>query len=427
MLRLRRERAELLGHPHHAAWTTADNMAGTPEAALTLLERLWHAASARAREEIAELQTLAEHEHRQAGRTGSAPAVAAWDWRYYAEKLSAEKYSFDEHALKPYLQLDRLRDAMFWVAHELYGLDFTSLPEAPVFHPDVTAWQVARGGQPVGVFYFDPYARKGKLSGAWMSSVRDQHRLDTGAPVLPIVTNNSNFNAAARPGEPVLISWGDATTLFHEFGHGLHGLLSSVTYPTLAGTAVKSDFVEFPSQITERWLRTPEVLGRFARHVATGEPLPATLLAALDQSRHFMQGMASCEYLLSALYDMRLHSLTGTPDVDPAAFELDLMQALDCPSAVTMRHRPPHFGHIFAGDHYSAGYYVYLWADALVADAIEAFEGAGSFYDRELVDRLHRHILSVGNSTPPDEAFRRFRGRDVNADALLRSRGFGGH
>jgi peptidyl-dipeptidase Dcp len=424
MLKLRRERAELLGHPHHAAWVTANNMAGTSEAALALLTRLWQAASSKAREEIAALQALAEREHGASNGAGTAPPIAPWDYRYYAEKLSALKFNFDEHALKPYLQLDRLRDAMFWVAGELYGITFTPLAEAPVYHPQVTAYRVERAGEPVGVFYFDPYARKGKQSGAWMSNLRDQQRLDADAPVLPIVTNNANFTAAATPGEPVLISWGDATTLFHEFGHGLHGLLSAVSYPTLSGTAVKNDFVEFPSQLTERWLRTPEVLGRFARHVETGEPLPAALLDALDRSRHFMQGMASCEYLLSALYDLRIHSLTGRPDVDPAAFEHELMQALDCPAAVTMRHRPAHFSHIFAGDSYSAGYYVYLWADALVADAVEAFEAAGSFYDRTLVDKLHQHIMSAGNSIPSDEAFRRMRGRDVNADALLRSRGF---
>jgi peptidyl-dipeptidase Dcp len=424
MLRLRAERASLLGYASHAHWVTDDNMAGTPDAALALLNRLWTAASSKAREEIAELQTLAD------SAPGGGATIEPWDYRYWAEKLSTLAYSLDENALKPYLQLDRLRDAMFWVAGQLYGLAFTPLPEAAVYHPQVSAYGVTgRGGEAVGVFYFDPYARKGKVSGAWMNNYRDQQQLSS--PVLPIVSNNANFVPAAA-GAPVLISWGDAITLFHEFGHGLHGLLSAVRYPSLAGTAVKSDFVEFPSQITERWLRTPEVLSRFALHHLTGEPMPAELLDALDRSKYFMQGVESCEYLVSALYDMTLHSLPGQSStngsspsaIDPAVFELDLMRKLDCPPAIVMRHRPPHFGHIFAGDGYSAGYYVYLWADALCADAAEAFDEAGSYYDPALVDRLHRHIMSVGNSIAPDDAFRRFRGRDVNADALMRSRGF---
>jgi peptidyl-dipeptidase Dcp len=424
MLRLRAERASLLGFASHAHWVTDDNMAGTPDAALALLNRLWTAASSKAREEIAELQTLAD------SAPGGGATIEPWDYRYWAEKLSTLAYSLDENALKPYLQLDRLRDAMFWVAGQLYGLAFTPLPEAAVYHPQVSAYGVTgRGGEAVGVFYFDPYARKGKVSGAWMNNYRDQQQLC--GTVLPIVSNNANFVPAAS-GAPVLISWGDAVTLFHEFGHGLHGLLSAVSYPTLAGTAVKSDFVEFPSQITERWLRTPEVLSRFALHHLTGEPMPAELLDALDRSKYFMQGVESCEYLVSALYDMTLHSLPGQSStngsspsaIDPAVFELDLMRKLDCPPAIVMRHRPPHFGHIFAGDGYSAGYYVYLWADALCADAAEAFDEAGSYYHPALVDRLHRHIMSVGNSIAPDDAFRRFRGRDVNADALMRSRGF---
>jgi peptidyl-dipeptidase Dcp len=431
MLRLRAERAALLGFASHARWVTDDNMAGTPDATLALLNRVWTAASAKAREEIAELQALADSSHLEGELTGagngdSQARIEAWDYRYWAEKLSTLKYRLDENALKPYLQLERLRDAMFWVAGELYGLSFAPLPEAAVYHPQVSVYGVTgRGGEPVGVFYFDPYARKGKVSGAWMNNYRDQQRL--GGTVLPIVSNNANF-VPAPAGAPVLISWGDAITLFHEFGHGLHGLLSAVTYPTLSGTAVKSDFVEFPSQITERWLRTPEVLSRFALHHQTGEPMPAELLAALDASRHFMQGVETCEYLASALYDMHIHSLVAPADkqddIDPAQFERELMRQLNCPPEVPMRHRPPHFGHIFAGDGYSAGYYVYLWADALCADAAEAFDEAGSYYDPALVDRLHRYIMSAGNSIAPDEAFRRFRGRDVNADALMRSRGF---
>ncbi|MFM2119886.1 MAG: Peptidyl-dipeptidase dcp, partial [Pseudomonadota bacterium] len=428
ILRLRQERARLLGHAHHAAWTLADNMAGTPAKAAALLERLWRAAKAKALEEIADLQAVADQQ--SPGGEPAAP-IAPWDYRFYAEQLSVQRYQFDEAALKPYLQLDRLVAGMFWMAGENYGLRFTPLPEAAKAHPDVQVYAVTRGapddeGEPVGVFYLDLYARPGKRSGAWMNNYRDQHGLDgPGRAQLPIVSNNANFSPPARAGEPVLISWGDATTLFHEFGHGLHGLLSNVTYPSLAGTAVKADFVEFPSQLTEHWLHTPELLGRYARHVQTGEPLPAALLQAIQASRHFMQGMASVEYLLSALYDLRLHSLADASAVDPMAFEAALLRELDAPMALTLRHRPPHFGHIFSGDYYAAGYYVYLWADALVADAAEAFEAApGGFYDRTLVQRLLQDILAAGNSLPPDEAFRRFRGRDVEPDALLRSRGF---
>ena len=415
ILRLRSERARLLGFASHAHWVTDDNMAQTPEAALGLLMRVWPAARERARSEIADMQAFADRE-------GAGLRIEPWDYRHYAEKVRLERYALDDEALKPYLQLDRLREAMFWAAGRLFGLDFAKI-EVAVAHPDITAYSVSRGGAAVGVWYFDPYARPGKSSGAWMSEYRTQHRGPAGA-VLPIVSNNSNF-IPGRPGEPVLISWSDAVTLFHEFGHALHGLCSDVACKALAGTAVKNDFVEFPSQLYERWLDTPELLGRFALHHRTGAPMPAALLAAIERSRVFNEGFRTCEYLTSALYDLKVHLAAAEGDIDPVGFERALLAEIGCPHEITMRHRPTHFGHLFAGDSYSAGYYVYLWADVLTADAAEAFAAApGGYYDAALAGRLLAEILSVGNSVPPDDAYRRFRGRDASADALMRHRGF---
>ncbi len=414
ILQLRGERAQLLGFASHAHWITEDNMAGTPEAALTLMMRVWRAAVARAREEISDMQSVADRE-------GANIRIEAWDYRYYAEKVRSEKYKLDGNALKPYLQMDRMRQAMFWAAGQLYGLSFERLKGVPVYHPDMSVYSVHRAGKPVGLWYFDPYARAGKNSGAWMSEYRTQERLR--GRVLPIVSNNSNF-IKGRPGEPVLISWDDAVTMFHEFGHALHGLSSNVTYPTLAGSAVKGDFVEFPSQINERWLRTPEVLNRFALHHKTGRPIPPELLAAIDAARNFNRGFSTTEYLAAAIYDMKIHLAPSRPGIDPAQFERDAMAEIGCPHEIVMRHRPTHFGHIFAGEGYSAGYYDYLWAETLTADAAESFTQAGGFYDKRVARRLHDDILSVGNTVAPDEAYRRFRGRDADADALMRDRGF---
>lgn len=415
ILQLRAERARLLGFASHAHWITDANMAGTPEAAMALMMRVWQAAVARANEEIADMQALADRE-------GADLRMAPWDHRYYAEKLRLEKYNVDDNALKPYLQLDRLRDAMFWAAERVHGLRFERRHGLPVAHPDVSVYSVHRRHDAVGLWYFDPYARAGKTSGAWMNEYRTQHRLN--GRVLPIVSNNANF-IKGRPGEPVLISWDDAITLFHEFGHALHGLSSNVSYPTLAGTAVLRDFVEFPSQLNERWLSTPEVLNRFARHHRTGQPMPPELLAAHQRARHFNQGFATVEYLASAIYDMQIHMAPATDaPPDPVQFERETLDRIGCPSAIVMRHRPTHFGHIFAGDGYSAGYYNYLWADTLTADAAEAFEEAGSFFNPGVAKRLREHIFSVGNTVPPDEAYRAFRGRDADPNALMRSRGF---
>jgi peptidyl-dipeptidase Dcp len=414
ILRLRGERARLLGFASHAHWITDANMAGTPEAAMALMLRVWPAAAAKAREEIADMQALADRE-------GAGLRIEPWDYRYYAEKLRLEKYAFDGSALKPYLQLDQLRQAMFWAAGQVHGLSFRRMRGVPVCHPDVSVYSVHRGHQPVGLWYFDPYARAGKNSGAWMNNYRSQHRLH--GQVLPIVSNNANF-IKGKVGEPVLISWDDAVTLFHEFGHALHGLDSQVTYPTLSGTAVLRDFVEFPSQLNEHWLPTPEVLNRFALHHQTRQPMPADLLAANQRARNSNQGFATVEYLAAAIYDMEIHLAPSQDPIDPMRFERDTMTRIGCPSAIVMRHRPTHFGHIFSDDDYSAGYYNYLWADTLTADAAEAFTQAGGFYDPAVAQRLREHIFSVGNTLPPDEAYRRFRGRDADPNAIMRERGF---
>ncbi|HEY2863402.1 MAG TPA: M3 family metallopeptidase [Casimicrobiaceae bacterium] len=415
ILQLRAERARLLGFPTHAHWILDNNMARTPDAAMALLTKVWKAAVARAREEIAEMQATADRE-------GAGIKIEPWDYRYYAEKVRKAKYDLDQTEVSQYLQLDKIRDAMFWVADALFGMQFARIEGVPVYHPDITVYEVRRDGRRVGLWYFDPYARDGKSSGAWMNQYRTQERFR--ADITPVVSNNANF-VKGKPGKPVLISWDDATTMFHEFGHGLHGLDSSVSYPTLAGTSVKRDFVEFPSQLTEHWLATPEVLNRFALHHETGKPIPAELVAKIQRAKNFGQGFSTGEYLVAAIYDIKIH-LAATKDekIDPAAFEKQTMAEIGCPSEIVMRHRPPAFGHIFSSDGYSAGYYVYLWADTLTEDTFEAFMEAGGPYDKSVAKRYHDTVLSVGNSVPPDEAFRRFRGRDVDTDALMRERGF---
>ncbi|HEX3762170.1 MAG TPA: M3 family metallopeptidase [Kofleriaceae bacterium] len=412
ILALRAEKARLLGYSSHAHWIIDDNMARTPDAAMALLRGVWTAAVARAREEIADMQAIADAEH--AGIT-----IAPWDYRFYAEKVRKARYDLDDNEVKPYLQLDRMRDAMMWMAGELYGLAFHRLDGVPVCHPDVAVYEVTRDGRSAGLWYFDPYARDGKHSGAWMSEYRTQEAVAD--PVSPIVSNNANFMKASGA---VLISWDDARTMFHEFGHALHGLCSAVHYPTLAGTSVKRDFVEFPSQLHEHWLATPEVLGRFARHYQTGAPIPAELVAKIQRARHFNQGFATVEYLASAIYDLQIHTAPGDPRIDPIDFERRVMAEIGCPPEIVMRHRPTQFGHIFASDGYSAGYYAYLWADTLVADAAEAFAQAGSFYDPAIARRLFESVMRVGNSIAPEQAFRAFRGRDVDTNALMRDRGF---
>jgi peptidyl-dipeptidase Dcp len=415
ILQLRAERANLLGFASHAHWVLDNNMAKTPEKAMALMMKVWKAAVARAREEIADMQAMADRE-------GAGIKIEPWDYRYYAEKVRKEKYDLDQTEISEYLQLDKVRDAMFWVAGQLYGLQFVKFDEVPVYHPDMSVYEVRRDAKRVGLFYLDPYARAGKSSGAWMNEYRTQENFRT--EITPIVSNNSNF-VQGKAGEPVLISWDDASTMFHEFGHALHGLNSNVPYPALAGTSVKRDFVELPSMLNEHWLPTREVLNRFALHHKTGKPIPAELVAKIEKAKNFNQGFSTVEYLAAAIYDMRIH-LAATPDqkIDAGAFEKETLAEIGCPSEIVMRHRPTQFGHIFSSDGYSAGYYVYLWADTLTADACEVFNDAGSLYDKSVAKRYYETILSVGNSVPPDEAFRRFRGRDVDTDALMRERGF---
>lgn len=415
ILQLRAERAGLLGYPTHAHWRLEDTMAKTPEVALGLLERVWPAAVARVHEDVREMQALAN-------RQKDKHKIEPWDYRFYAEKVRKQKYDLDENLIKPYLQLDKLRDAMFWVAGELFGYVFTPLGNVPVFDPDVKVFEVSdrATGRKVGVYYFDPYARQGKRSGAWMSEYRQQERFD--GETLPIVSNNANF-LHGKPGEPVLVSWDDATTLFHEFGHALHGLTSNVTYPSLSGTSVFRDYVEFPSQLLEHWLPTPAVLEKFALHYQTGKPIPKELVKRIERASTFNQGFSTVEYVSSALIDMKLH-LAGRTTIDPDRFERETLAALGMPSEIVMRHRTPQFNHVFAGDSYATGYYSYLWSDVLTADAFEAFKQGGGPFDRELAKRLRDHVFAAGNTIDPAEGYRRFRGRDAQVEALMRKRGF---
>ncbi len=414
ILALRAERAALLGFATHAHWRLADSMAGTPERAMALMTAMWKPAVARVRQEVADMQAVADKE-------GQGVEIAPWDYRFYQEKVRKARFDLDQGEIKPYLQLDRLRDGMFWMAGQLYGLAFKPVTGVPVNHPDVAVWEVTgRGGEHVGLWYFDPYARPGKQSGAWMNAYREQERF--ARPVTTIVSNNSNF-VKPPAGKPVLVSWDDARTLFHEFGHALHGLLSNVRYPTLSGTNVARDYVEFPSQLHEAWLGTPEVLQRFALHAETGKPIPPALVERIEKASTFNQGFATVEFLSSALIDMKLH-LAGATPIDPAAFERDTLAALGMPPEIVMRHRTPQFGHVFSGDGYSAGYYSYLWADAITADCVEAFKEAGSMWHAPTAKRLVETVLSVGNTVDPAEGFRALRGRDVDTDALMRARGF---
>ena len=421
ILLLRAQRAKLLGFPTHAHWRLQNSMAHTPERAMALMEAVWKPAVARVHEEVTDMQAVADRE-------GAGVHIEPWDYRYYAEKVRKEKYDLDTNALKPYLQLDKLRDGMFYVAGELFGLHFTPLAtgslaekKIPVYHPDVSVYEVTdRAGKHVGLWYFDPWARPGKNSGAWMNAYRNQERF--AGDVTTIVSNNANFVKGAA-GAPVLISWDDATTLFHEFGHALHGLSSNVTYPSLAGTSVARDYVEFPSQLLEHWVMTSQVLNRFALHYQTGKPIPHELVEKIERAKQFNEGFATVEYLSAALIDMKLH-LAGETKIDARAFERDTLAALGMPKEIVMRHRTAQFHHVFSSDGYSAGYYSYLWADTLTADAYEAFTEAGGPYDKSVARRLHDDIFSVGNTVDPADAYRKFRGRDAGIDALMRKRGF---
>lgn len=413
ILQLRAERSKILGYPSYADWHLADTMAKTPQATMDLMMQVWKPAVAQVHKEVADMQAIVNAEK-------GGFKIQPWDYRFYAEKVRKAKYDLDMDIVKPYLQLENIRTAMFWMASKLYGFTFVKLENIPVYHPDVSVYKVvSRDGNLVGLWYFDPYARPGKRSGAWMNAYREQERMD-GKEIKTIVSNNSNF-IQGKPGEPVLISWDDALTMFHEFGHALHGLNSNVTYPSLSGTNTARDFVEFPSQIKENYLQTKEVLKFLTDQ--KGNPLPKALIQKIDRAKTFNQGFATVEFLASAIVDMKLH-LIGDKKIDPKTFERETLQEIGMPSEIVMRHRIPQFGHLFSSEEYASGYYGYLWADVLSSDAYEAFTETGNPYNPEVAQRLHDHIMSVGNTVDPSETYRKFRGRDPKVDALLRSRGF---
>lgn len=413
IVRVRAQRARLLGYESHAHWRMQDTMAGTPDRAQELMMRVWPAAVARVREEVAEQQQIAR-------AAGQNITIEPWDYRYYMEKVRQQRYNLSQDEIKPYFQLDRMIDGMFYMAGQLYGLQFReNTGEVPVWHSDIRTWRVTdRQGNDVGVFYGDMFARTGKRSGAWATTYRSRSGLLGDRLVL--ASNNNNFTKPGA-GEPVLISVDDATTLFHEFGHAIHFLLSNTRYPNLARTP--QDFVEYPSQVHENWLLTPEILSRFARHYQTGEVMPQALVDRIVAARQFNQGFETVEYLSSALVDMALHT-DPEGQVDPDAFERDALERLGMPREMVMRHRLPQFGHLFASDAYSAGYYSYLWSETMDADTWAAFEEAGNVWDPATARRFAETLLATGNETDRAEAYRAFRGRDPDVNALLRKRGF---
>ncbi|MGB7841339.1 MAG: M3 family metallopeptidase, partial [Salinimicrobium sp.] len=416
ILELRNERVELLGFDNYAQWRLQNRMAKTPEKAMELMEAVWPAALARVEEEVTDMQALANAE-------GKDIKIAPWDYRYYAEKVRQQKYDLNSDEVKQYLQLDKLTQALFFTAGELFNYKFTPVPEGtvPVFHPDVKVWDVTDkdSGKHIGLWYLDPYSRKGKRSGAWATMYRSHE--DMGKEETVLASNNSNFIKPA-PGEPVLISWDDASTFFHEFGHALHFFSSNVKYPVL-NSGVR-DYTEFQSQLLERWLSTDKVINQFLVHNKTGEPIPQELVQKIKKASTFNQGFGTTEYLASALMDMKLHT-TDPDQIDMDTFEKETLEALNMPEEIPMRHRTPHFGHVFSGEGYATGYYGYLWADVLTSDAAEAFRDApGGFYDKEVAERLVKYLFAPRNAMDPAEAYRLFRGRDAKIDALMRDRGF---
>ncbi|WP_293871198.1 M3 family metallopeptidase [Flavobacterium sp.] len=416
ILKLRAEKAKLLGFKTFADWSLSNTMAQKPQKTIDLMMSVWMPAIEKVNADVADMQKMVIAE-------GGNFKIAAWDYRYYSEKVRKAKYDLDQNDLKPYLQLEKLREGMFWVAGEIFHLGFKQVTNVPVFHPDVRVWEVSNKitGKIVGVWYFDPYARKGKKSGAWMNATREQSRVN--GDVITIVSNNCNF-IKGKEGEPILISWEDASTLFHEFGHALHGLNSNVTYPALSGTNVPRDYVEFPSQVMERWLATPQVLNQFALHYKTGEPMPISLVQRNDKAATFNEAFSTVETIASALVDMKLHLLEN-PNINPKQFEKETLEALKMPKEIVMRHRIPQFGHIFSSDDYASGYYGYLWADAISADATEAFtETKDGLYNKGVAKKLYDNVFSIGNTVDPAIAYKKFRGRDFNTDALMRARGF---
>lgn len=407
---LRAEQARLLGYESYADFKLADTMAGTPKAARSLLEQVWAGGLARAQEDLKALQELAQAE-------GQSDPIEAWDWRYYAEKLRVQRFSFDENELKPYLQLQNVIASAFWVAEKLFALTFSERSDIPRYHPDVRVWEVSRNGKVIGLFFGDYYARPGKRSGAWMTSFRDQSKLD--GEQLPLIVNTCNFNKPPA-GRPALLSLDEARTVFHEMGHALHGLLSNVTYQRLSGTSVARDFVELPSQIYEHWLEEPAVLARLT-HVETGDPIPESLLERMRAARLANMGFETVEFVSSAILDMDYHSKALQGSV--AEFERAVLTSINMPREIALRHASTHFLHLFAGDGYAAGYYSYLWSEVLDADGFEAFKEAGDPFDPETASRLHEYVYSAGGTRDFNEAYRLFRGRDPAVGPLLVGRG----
>ncbi|MFQ3248498.1 MAG: peptidyl-dipeptidase Dcp [Glaciecola sp.] len=416
ILTLRHERIKLLGYDNYAQWRLEDRMAKTPERAMDLMEKVWPAAIARVEEEVADMQAIAETE-------GANITIEPWDYRFYAEKVRKAKYALDSDEVKQYLQLDKLREAMFYVAGRLFNFEFTPVEEGkvPVFHADVKVWDVTdkTTGEHIGLWYLDPFARQGKRSGAWATTYRSYTTFDGKQTVLS--SNNSNFVKGAD-GEPTLISWDDAETYFHEFGHALHFLSANVAYPS-SHSGVR-DYTEFQSQLLERWLTTDEVINNYLVHYKTGEPIPKELVAKINNASTFNEGFKTTEYMASAIMDLLYHT-TDPALIDPDKFERDELTRLGMPEEVVMRHKTTQFGHIFSGEGYAAAYYGYMWAEVLTSDAAEAFaEAPGGFYDKEVSDRLVKYLFSIRNAMPPEEAYRKFRGRDAKVEALMRDRGF---
>ena len=415
IVNLRAERAKLLSYPSHAHWRMSDTMAKTPQAAQDLMMRVWPAAVARVKEEVADMQAIAKKE-------GDAITIEPWDYLHYAEKVRKAKYDLDQNEVKPYFELNHMIQGAFWMAGELYGLTFEEIPgKVPVFGQDIRVWEVTdkATGKHVGLFYGDYFARASKRSGAWASGYQG-HETFSGT-VYPAITSNNNNFVRGGPSDPILISLDDAETLFHEFGHALHALLSEVNYPGLGVTP--RDFVEYPSQVHEMWVLTRPVLDRFAVHYKTGKPMPQALVDKIEASSKFNQGYSTVEYLSAAIVDMELHT---RPDgiTDPDAFERETLEKIGAPKEVAMRHRLPQFNHLFTSDAYSAGYYSYLWSEVMDADTREAFAEAGNVFDKATAEKLRKYILSPGNSTDRIEAYRQFRGRDPEVQALLKKRGF---
>ncbi|CAM5200822.1 Peptidyl-dipeptidase Dcp OS=Bosea thiooxidans OX=53254 GN=SAMN05660750_00132 PE=3 SV=1 [Bosea thiooxidans] len=418
MVKLRAEKARLLGYPTFAHFKLDDAMAKTPEHVRDLLELVWKPAKARAAREAADLAALAQDE-------GENGPIRPWDWRHYAEKVRQKTYALDEAVLKQYLQLDRVRQAAFDVAGKLFGLSFAERPELAGYHPDVRIFEVteATTRRHIGLFIGDYFARSSKRSGAWMSAFRGQRKLD--GETRPIIVNVCNFAKPAE-GKPALLSLDDARTLFHEFGHALHGLLSDVTYGSLAGTAVARDFVELPSQLYEHWFLTREVMREYCHHAETAEPIPEALIEKIEKAQTFNQGFATVEYTSSALVDLAFHSLEEPAQIDPLAFEAAELARLGMPAEIIMRHRTPHFTHVFSGDGYSAGYYSYLWSEVMDADAFNAFTEAGDVFSAAVAEKLKRYIYAAGDTRDAAEAYTLFRGRLPTPDALLEKRGLAG-